>query len=198
MEVAQERSVSAEGVALLASAVADVYSVQHRSVVETLEAGMRHRQPWDKTAAYTGTPGDPHGRGHRRAYLWATANFPKRMGRRIHNAPAWLFFDEQKVPRSIKSGDEVAIHLKVPMCELLIMQYTGGPRLSWERVLSNQSCCEHEGACCSAVCYPTRKALRTSWDRLFTLSGSPADWQAIVDRIEPEWLHCRLACKPGT
>jgi hypothetical protein len=103
-----ERRLSDDALAFLASAVVDAYSVQHRSVVEKLEANLTHHQNWKMTAAYTGTDGDRDGRGHRRAYFWYAAHFPKYMGRRLRNAPSWFFFDRASVRRAVKPQNDAA------------------------------------------------------------------------------------------
>ena len=40
-----------------------VFTVQHRSVIDKLEAGRAHYQKWSDSAAFTGTLDDPMGLG---------------------------------------------------------------------------------------------------------------------------------------
>lgn len=161
-----------------------VFTIQHEVVLSTLAGGEAHRQDWLKSAAYSGTPEDPTGTAHRRAYRWAAAQYAKRMGRRMKNAPVWLSLTPFNLASAIKSEYDRPIALLVPKDELLVFQYYGGDRVHWECVLQNLPCCD--GSCC-AVTGATRKHVRETWERLFENPRGLVDCQAIIDRIEPEW-----------
>ena len=169
------------------------FSVQHRSVVEKLERGDVHCQPWLRSAAYMGTPCDPDGRCHRRGYLWMASQYAKRMGCRLRTAPVWVSFASSKAFCSVKDFEvEVVLELTIPRSELLISQYFRPPSDNWERVLANSSFLAH--ACFDSLDrISKRRAKRATWERLFILSDDPSDWQGVVDRFEPRWLVRRLS-----
>ena len=171
------------------------FSVQHISVAEKLESGDVHRQPWRRSAAYTGTSGDVHGSSHRRAYLWMASQYAKRMGRRLHSAPIWMTFSMTHAFGCVKvPGDEVVLELRIPISEVLVSQYYRSPGQKWERVLWGELCCVHDFAeSCHHV--GSRQATRATWEMLFDLSGEPKDWQGIASRLAPEWVVGRIS--PG-
>lgn len=173
--------------------VIQAFSVQHHIVAERLEGGQIHRQPWLKSAAYAGTPADPTGLLHRRAYLWMASQYAKRMGRRLHSAPVWMTFSKTHAFNCVKVPDEeVVLELCVPVSEVLVSQYDRSSSQKWERVLWGESCCVHDFAeSCHHVV--RRQAIRATWEVLFVLTGDSKDWQGIIDRIEPQWVVGRIS-----
>lgn len=164
------------------------YTVQNYRVAERLERGLIHYQPWLLSAAYTGTPEDPDGLAHRRAYLWMASQFKERKQRRLKHAPVWLTFSVMNC--TVKSDLERVLYLLIPKSEILISTYYADDDRSWERVLHNEPCGNVEWATRA----DRRKATRLSWESLFDDLPGLLGRQGIVDRLDPAWLCGMTTC----
>ncbi len=167
-----------------------VYSEQRNEVADRLSRGVTHFQPWSSSAAYDKSMGREFCQAHKRGYFWMAREFKLRMGRPLIAAPVWLSFDyETMAPISElykkRKAIEKIIALEVPRSELLLSMLD-----PWiNRVLAGWCLDEEIPKLRQApTCECTGARRRETWARIFDISATPADWQAVVDRIEPAWL----------
>jgi hypothetical protein len=113
--------------------------------------------------------------------------------RRSRNALVWVGFSAAGVSLAKKRRDDVTLELCVPRDEILISQYANGMS-SWESVLWNMAC--HGPDCGPCLCSANQLSIRRTWQRLLMLSGTDADWQGVLDRIEPSWYRGRVPDPP--
>jgi hypothetical protein len=164
----------------------EVFSLQQRSVIDKVARGEMHRQDWRDCAAFDDGKTEWFRRTHRRAYLWLTAQFASKIGWRPRNALVWVAFCYRCIIDYYKldAQSQAIVRLRVPRSELLVLDQP-----SWEkRVLSDDTYFEHEGSGPVQTFRPSYRERRRNWNKVFSLGEKPEDWQAVVDRIEPDWF----------
>jgi hypothetical protein len=161
----------------------EVYTSQKNRVLDTLRSGETHVQPWANTAAYD-LPDRFRRHAHKRAYLWIAREYA------VHIAPpvgalVWVGFNLVRTVECRKADDAVLI-LRVPRSILLLSMYE-----PWWRSVLEGWCTDHDvdwGLHDRWPCACTGHRRRESWETILTVTGNPADWQGVLDRLEPSWL----------
>lgn len=163
-----------------------VWTVAGFSCTARLAQREVYRRPWRESAAYESD--SPWSMAHRRAYLWMGAQFAKHKGRRLRNAPVWLWFNREDAAKAVKRDrSEEIVALSVPSNELLVSQYD-----PWADSVLYGVCvgCDSRFGDCGHE----RALRRVSWQRIFDrLNCDSVRLQAIVDRLDPDWLVCETA-----
>ena len=161
-----------------------VYSSQEARVIETLRRGATHVQNWMDTAAYD-LADRFRRRAHKRAYRWMEREFTKRIRKPV-GAPIWVSFDLTGKLSRQKEGYTI-LALDVPRSELLLSSYK-----PWSEDVLDGWCLDHcdepYGVRLGPPCACTGRRRRESWTGIFDVGGTPADWQGVLDRIEPNWV----------
>jgi len=151
--------------------------------METLVAGVMHVQKWADTAAYN-LPDRFRRHAHKRAYRWMAREYAQRM-HLPGGAPVWVGFDFPRTVRHRKDGDATVV-LLVPRAELLLSMYE-----PWWRSVLEGWCTDHDehwGLHDRWPCACDGKHRRETWKTIFDMTGSPTEWQGVLDRIEPQWV----------
>jgi hypothetical protein len=157
-----------------------VYTLQAAEVVARLLAGRTHVQLWDQSAV-AGTPKDPDGSKHRRAYEWIARAYIRITGHDMAAAPVFVTEDKASAVRGAAVGPSSRLlTLDVPADRILL--HDSG---FFAKTMLWGDCPEHGpwGAFC-----PSPDCLETSWALVLTVPSSSAQRQGVVDRIEPEWV----------
>jgi len=162
-----------------------LYTVQALEVVERLTSGISHVQPWEKSAACTGTPNDPDGRLYRVAYKFLAQEFTTRMNAELSGAPVFTSINRETARATLHvSGPSRLLTLDVPTSEVLL---TNHHFWAWT-ILSNwcglHGCFTDDENGCNAPC--REETWRAA---VFEVPQDPAKQQGVLNRIEPSWLR---------
>lgn len=156
-----------------------LYTAQENGIVERLEAGEVHVQPWDQSSAVKGTPRDKSGVYHRPAYEYLVSRFRIRMGASINGAPIFTLADKDTILKFKDAGSpSKLLTLEVPTSEILRTDYD-----VWASKVLFGFCVHHELFCAFDACKIQ------SWDAaLFNWPSDPTKCQGVLNRIEPDWV----------
>lgn len=157
-----------------------LYTVQENDVIERLAAGETHFQAWERSAAVTGTPRDLEGVRHKEAYEFIAKEFPHRTNLPMTGAPIFCFRDRESVLQFSDVGKPSGLlTLEVPDSQVLLHNYD-----FWAKTILWGWCGEHDIIDC-----PNPECKENSWRAQgFETPEDIRRQQAILNRIEPEWV----------